>query len=161
MRLRHLAFAAAIAGATAATVAARRRLQPVTAGTILHGGGSGEEDFRPYFTFMDIAAGSSSSSLAPILYMTYLGLDSLNNTQNGTVNQWFTDLNSTLAAYGPSDTIFLVPQIGLSLPHNGGEEKVANGSYDNAIAAFVNGLAALAPRPAYIRIGYEANGPWK
>ncbi len=93
-------------------------------------------------------------------YMTYLGIDSLNSTPPGEVNKWFTDLNSTLSSYGDPSSVFLVPQIGLSMPHNGGEEKIADGSYDNALAAFVAGMRALAPRPAFIRIGYEFNGPW-
>lgn len=138
-----LILAAGLAGAL-------KRLEPKD-GIVLHGGGSGDEDFRPYASYMAAAA--------PSVYMTYLGVDSLNNTANGTVASWFTDFNSTLHSYGSDDEYYLVPQIGLALPHDGKEERIANGSLDNALFALVTGLRAL-NRPVYLRIGYEFNGPW-
>lgn len=134
---------------------AYRRLEPQS-DAVLHGGGSGTIDFTPYASFL--------GPLAPFFFMTYLGLDSLNTTANNTINSWFTDLNTTLNNYstpfGNPDDYYLVPQIGLSLPHDGGEEKVANGSYDHAIQVFVYNLEQLG-RPSFVRIGYECNGvPW-
>jgi hypothetical protein len=140
---------------TASALPARRRLQPVTPGTIVHGAGSGQDDFQPYFAFLD-----QNASAAPMMAMTYLGLDTLNTTANNTVAQWFTDLNATLSSYGSEEDVFLVSQIGLALPDHGKEVKVADGEYDQAIRALVYGLASLAPRPVYLRIGYECNGDW-
>ncbi len=96
---------------------------------------------------------------APIVVMDYLGVDSLNNTANNTVASWFHDFNATLLSYGSPDEYFLVPQIGLALPHDGKESKIADGSYDQALRALTFGLAAL-QRPIFLRIGYEFNGPW-
>lgn len=147
---------AAGVSALCATALARHRLQPADHVRV-HGGGSGDTDFRPYAAFM--------GAHAPAGYMTYLGLDSLNTTAPGAVAKWFIDLNATLCEYsinagGAScDDWLLVPQIGLSLPHKGKEVKVASGEYDAAIAALQTGLAWL-NRPSYLRIGYECNGPW-
>jgi hypothetical protein len=142
----------ALVGRFEVSSALHHRLEPAD-GHVVHCGGSGEGDFQPYWSFLP-------PSTRPLSYMVYLGLDSLNNTLPGAVNPWFPELNATLSAYGPASSVFLVPQIGLSLPHDGKEILVANGSYDNAIHAFVAGLRALAPRPAYVRIGYEFCGPW-
>jgi hypothetical protein len=128
---------------------ARHRLEPATPGAILHGGGSGEADFQPYAAYM--------GALAPSLYMVYIGLSSLNATPPGAVAKDFLDLNATLTAYGDAATYFLVPQIGLALPHGADLKKVGQGEVDAGIAALVTGLAALA-RPAFVRIGYEFNG---
>lgn len=37
---------------------------------------------------------------------------------------------------------------------------IASGEADDAIDTFVRSLADLAPRPVYLRIGYEFDGPW-
>jgi hypothetical protein len=157
-----LAAAAAAAAVLPLSHAARKRLEPAD-GTVFHCGGSGTDDFDPYFAYLSAVpskgANPSSATAAPAGFMTYLGLDSLNSTAPGAVNQWFTSLNSTLNSYG-SD-VFLVPQIGLALPHDvDGQNRMCNGTFDNAMDAFVNGMAALAPRPGFVRIGYEMNGPW-
>jgi hypothetical protein len=129
---------------------ARHRLEPQD-GFIVHGGGSGEADFRPYAQFM--------GTLAPAAYMTYLGLDTLNNTAPGEVDKWFVSLNDTLSSYGEPEVWYLAPQIGLSLPHKGKEIIIPEGHLDPAIAALVTGLRYL-QRPIFLRIGYEFNGPW-
>jgi hypothetical protein len=148
--------AAAAAAADAAPAAAPRnsRLRP-RSGAVVHGGGSGGADFGPYAAVM--------GAHAPMGFMTYLGLADLNGTAPGAVNKWFTELNATLCQFAAAggaascDDWLLVPQIGLSLPHDGKEAKVAAGEYDNAIAALTAGLAWL-NRPVYLRIGYECNG---
>lgn len=130
-------------------------LVPLPSGIILHGGGSGDTDFQPYAAFLQ--------TNAPSFYMTYLGIDSLNSTLPNQINPWFTTLNTTLLSYANDNVTgydyYLLPQIGLALPQKDRLELIANGSFDNALKAFVVGMEAL-NRPAYVRIGYENNGPW-
>lgn len=129
---------------------ARKRLEP-TEGIILHGGGSGDGDFDLYIAYMN--------GTSPSVFMTYLGLDSLNQTAEGQVAKWFSDLNSTLASYGNASDWYVIPQLGLSLPHHGQEKEIGEGKLDPALRALVTGLRWLA-RPVFMRIGYEFNGPW-
>lgn len=77
----------------------------------------------------------------------------------GTVAPWFVEVFAGLVADAGVDDAFIVPQIGLQLPLKGEERRVADGEFDNAIAALVLGLRHLA-RPVFLRIGYEFNGPW-
>ena len=129
---------------------ARARLQP-PAGRVLHGGGQEAGDFESYSGFL--------GARGPAVKMFYIGLGGLNETAPGTVAPWFKDALAGLVADAGADGAFIVPQIGLQLPLNGEERRVADGEYDNAIAALVLGLRSLA-RPAFLRIGYEFNGQW-
>jgi hypothetical protein len=91
--------------------------------------------------------------------MFYLGLDSLNSTPRGTLAPWFAAASASLAADAAPDGAFIAMQLGLELPLNGGERRVADGELDNAIEALRFALVSLA-RPVFLRIGYEFNGPW-
>jgi hypothetical protein len=75
------------------------------------------------------------------------------------VAPFFTQLEALLEADAAPDGAFIILQLGLQLPLNGGEALVASGAYDNAIAALRFSLVALA-RPVYLRVGYEFNGNW-
>jgi hypothetical protein len=124
------------------------RLEP-EGNSVLHGAGQDPEAFREYFTRV--------GERKPALYMTYVTLKS-------DLAAYFAWLQHELDAYLPA---VLAPQIGLHLagdardehpePHY--EHEVAAGQLDDQIAAFGVGLRAL-QRPAYVRIGFEFNGPW-
>ena len=120
------------------------RLEP--ADGILHGAGQDPVAVRDYTAAM-------GPGRAPLIWMTYVGL-------NGNLRAWGEGLARTLAA-APG---WMVPQIGLSMtrdshPEDHYEQKVAAGELDERIDQLVAALAALG-RPAYLRIGYEFNGPW-
>jgi len=142
-----LCFAAAL---LARRASARARLQPPP-GRVVHGGGQEPGCFESYSAFL--------GARAPIVKMFYVGLGGLNSTAPGEVAPWFVDALAGLTADAGADDALVVPQIGLELPLNGQERLVAEGAYDNAIAALMRGLLSLA-RPAYLRIGYEFNGEW-
>ena len=129
---------------------ARARLQPPP-GRVVHGGGQETGDFEHYSAFL--------GPRGPAVKMFYIGLGGLNATSPGTVAPWFVAALAGLVADAGSDDALIVPQIGLQLPLNGEERRVADGEYDNAIAALVLGLRHL-DRPAWLRIGYEFNGEW-
>ena len=126
------------------------RLQPPP-GRVVHGGGQETGDFEAYSGFL--------GSRGPSVKMLYLGLDGLNATAPGVVAPWFVAALAGLVADAGADAALVVPQIGLQLPLNGQEQRVADGEFDNAISALVLGLKSFA-RPAYLRIGYEFNGGW-
>jgi hypothetical protein len=86
--------------------------------------------------------------------MLYLGMVSLNAMLPGHTPGWFADALASLEA---DEFAWVVPQIGLELPLNGQEARVAAGDYDNAISALCVGLRLL-ERPVFLRIGYEFNG---
>lgn len=130
--------------------AARARLQPPP-GRVLHGGGQEAGDFESYSSYL--------AARGPAIKMSYLGLGGLNSTAPGAVAQWFVDVLAGLESDAGADGAFIVPQIGLQLPLNGEEQRVADGEFDNAIAALVLGLRHLS-RPVFLRIGYEFNGQW-
>ncbi len=125
-----------------------QRLEP-NDDLVLHGAGQSPEAFKQYFE----AVGEHK----PALYMTYV-------TLKGEMPGYFRWLKQELDSYLPS---VLVPQIGLHLagdaldehpePHY--EHEVAKGQLDEQIHAFCEGLRTL-KRPAYVRIGFEFNGPW-
>jgi hypothetical protein len=122
-----------------------RRLEP-QAGRIIHCAGQSDDEFRRYYDLMD-------ASCRPMGYMTYIGL-------RNDVSKYFARLSENLSGYDAH----LVPQIGLSMTHDGEPEKhyehdVADGKYDAAIETFCRGLSEL-NRPAMVRIGYEFNGHW-
>ncbi|MFM2092791.1 MAG: hypothetical protein RLZZ127_3280 [Planctomycetota bacterium] len=122
----------------------RARLEP--AAGILHGAGQDPVAVRDY-------TAAVGAERAPLIWMTYAGL-------NGNLARWGAGLARDLAA-APG---WMIPQIGLSMtrdshPEDHYEQRVAAGEFDAAIQALVDALAALG-RPAYLRIGYEFNGPW-
>ena len=147
---RRLLAALALAFSLAACAAARARLQPPP-GRVVHGGGQETGDFESYSDYL--------GARGPAVKMLYAGLESFNGTAPGEVPQWFVSVLAALVADAGEDGALVVPQIGLQLPLNGAEQKVADGDYDNAIAALVAGLRSLG-RPCYLRIGYEFNGEW-
>lgn len=116
---------------------------------VLHGAGQDPEAFKAYFEHI--------GEHKPALYMTYV-------TLKADMSEYFQWLKQELDAYLP---FVLMPQIGLHLagdaldeqpePHY--EHEVAQGQLDEQIHAFCEGLRTL-NRPAYVRIGFEFNGPW-
>ena len=109
----------------------------------LHCAGQNNRAFASYTAFM------SPSGSAPAVSMTYIGLDGLRR-------DWFDNLRVALEEYEPN---FVIPQIGLHLPNGANLSRVADGTYDTELQELVAGLKLLG-RPAYVRVGYEFNGPW-
>lgn len=130
---------------------ARHRLEPL-GGATLHAGGQYPGDFERYSAFL------RQQGVAPAVKMLYFGdWPALNGTAG--VLPWFSQAAASLVADGAPDGAFICVQLGLQLPLNGGEARVADGSYDTALAALRVGLLAL-QRPVWLRVGYEFNGPW-
>jgi hypothetical protein len=121
------------------------RLEP--AAGILHGAGQDPQAIADYTR----AVGAER---APVVMMTYIGMN------HGNLRGWCAGLKASLDA----DPVWRMPQIGLSMtwdskPEKHYEQDVASGALDAHIQSLVDGLADLG-RPAYLRIGYEFNGPW-
>ena len=114
------------------------------AGQALHCGGQSSDAFSNYSSFM------VQGAAAPGCFMTYVSLATLKRS-------WFADLQRELQQVSPG--AYVVPQIGLNLPHGNELAGVGNGTYDAQIAELVAGLSLL-NRPAYVRVGYEFNGQW-
>ena len=102
---------------------------------MVHGGGQETGDFESYSDYL--------GARGPAVKMLYAGLGGFNDTAPGEVPQWFVSVLAALVADAGEDGALVVPQIGLQLPLNGAEQKVADGDYDNAIAALVAGLRSL------------------
>jgi hypothetical protein len=126
-----------------------RRLEPA-GDVVLHGVGQSPEAFRQFFRTI--------GDNKPALYMTYVSLD-------GDIPGYFKALRRELDEYRPFS---IAPQIGLHMtgvaddnhhPEQHYERQVAEGQYDDQIQAFSEGLRWL-NRPAFVRIGFEFNGPW-
>ena len=123
-------------------------------GLAIHGAGQDEPAFLNYSNMFNLTQ--------PLLYMTYVGVSSLNHS--GFAESWFDTLSTMLRDQYDADR-FLIPQIGLSMTHDGEgskaayEDKVARGEYDFALQQLAIGVANIS-RPAFIRIGYEFNGQW-
>jgi hypothetical protein len=125
-----------------------RRLEP-GGDVVLHGAGQSPEAFKAYFEAL--------GEYKPLLYMSYV-------TLKDRMPVYFQWLKEQLDEYLPYE---LIPQIGLHLagdaldeqavPHY--EQEGADGQLDAQIHALSEGLRLL-QRPAYIRIGFEFNGPW-
>lgn len=127
-----------------------RRLEPL-GNVVLHGAGQDPDEFREYRRAV-------GEHITPALYMTYLDLDS-------DVPAYFARLGQELDEYPPRRVL---PQIGLYFtgaadedhhPERHYEDAVADGRHDARIAELCAGLWRLG-RPAYLRIGFEFNGPW-
>jgi beta-mannanase len=115
-------------------------------GKIINGAGQDLSSFKNYWNAMH-------AQNKPLIYMYYVGL-------NEVTSDWANGLKTTLMSNSGK---FQIPQIGLSMTkgQNGTghyEQDVAAGLYDKQISMFIDGLQSLA-FPAYIRIGYEFNGP--
>ncbi len=126
-----------------------RRLEPA-GDVVLHGAGQDPQAFREYYE----AVGMHK----PVLYMTYVSL-------KDDLPAYFESLRLELNGYAPN---VIVPQIGLMMtggaddqhhPEQHYERDVAEARYDDQIEALCAGLRQL-ERPAYLRIGFEFNGPW-
>jgi len=120
-----------------------RLLEPC--GTILHGAGQSPPAFADYC--------ARFAATPPCISMYYCGLKKH-------PAPFFERLAADLALYPTA----LIPQIGLSMTHDGHpeeryEHEVARGDWDAHLDAFLDGLAAL-DRPVMLRIGYEFNGHW-
>lgn len=131
---------------------ARHRLEPAD-GRLIHAAGQDSYNFENYTAYQ------MQYNQAPAVSMFYLGLDSLNSTPAGTLAPWFANLIVRLEGDAAPDNAFIAVQLGLQLPLNGEERRVADGEYDAAIEALRYALVALA-RPVWLRIGYEMNGIW-
>jgi hypothetical protein len=127
-----------------------RRLEP-GGDLVLHGAGQDPGAFREYWRAL-------GDRTRPVLYMTYVDLAS-------DVTAYVARLATELAEYDPHG---LVPQIGLYFtgsadedhhPERHYEHAVAEGRHDAEIEALCAGLRTLG-RPAFLRIGFEFNGPW-
>lgn len=89
--------------------------------------------------------------------MTYIGI----TNPVEVVEKWGSDLKLHLSRLPDG----VIPQVGLSYvggndTRSGLDQQVAEGKYDDQIAAFVSGLKNL-DVPAFVRIGYEFEGSWK
>ncbi len=127
---------------------ALHRLEPSGA-KVIHGAGQSPDAFRDYFGAM--------GDDKPMIYMTYCSL----RDSPALVAEKFAKLKSELESYKEA---FLIPQVGLSMTHDGVpkehyEDKVASGALDANIEAVCDGFRSLG-RPAFVRIGYECDGPW-
>jgi hypothetical protein len=127
-----------------------RRLEPA-GNRVLHGAGQDPDEFREYYR----AVGPRTK---PALYMTYLDLRS-------DVPAYFERLSQELREHRPYR---ILPQIGLYFtgvadedhhPERHYEAEIAAGRHDARIEELCSGLRQLG-RPAYLRIGFEFNGPW-
>lgn len=139
--MRCLIFAALVAHSDA-----RHVLEPDHG--VLHCAGQDANTFQAYTKFM-------APDSAPSVFMTYTGLESFKKKGSGA--SWAKKLLKHLG--NSTGSHFVVPQIGLSLPHGDDLHKVQSGEYDVAIAEVAKGLRAL-DRPAYVRVGFEFNGQW-
>ena len=113
-------------------------------GAAVHCAGQSPGAFAQYTAFM-------GRGHSPAAFMTYVGLG---NLERG----WFVQLRQTLEAANNTGA-FIIPQIGLDLPHGAELSRVSTPDYHPQLAELVAGLDLLG-RPAYIRVGYEFNGQW-
>ncbi|WP_281616325.1 glycosyl hydrolase [Flammeovirga sp. SubArs3] len=82
------------------------------------------------------------------------GLDGIETTDDWGDN----DYNMSLQLSDP-DYANMALAIGLGMVNH--EEKIANGEHDEMVKELGNYLKSLAPRPVFLRIGYEFDGhPW-
>lgn len=147
----HITFVLTLLALTATTAQASHRLEPAD-GHALHLGGQSDDAFTNYSRFL----GKGSW---PAGYMSYIGVDTLNETVPGELPEQLVALATDLTSREPSR--FLVPQIGLSFTSDdrGYGAAIAAGEYDNGIEALTRSIAKLfADRPVLIRVGYEFNG---
>jgi hypothetical protein len=109
--------------------------------------GAGQSDSESFLAYSH-AVGAAQ----PMLFMTYVDL-------HDDLPAYFARLNKQLAAL----PFFVVPQIGLALNQGDAakhyEAQVLLGREDAHLQQFCEGLRSLG-RPAFVRPGYEFNGPW-
>lgn len=121
-----------------------RRLEP-QASLVLHGAGQSDGSSFAAYTH-------ALQPHRPMLSMSYVDL-------KDDIPAFFARLRQELALYPD----LVIPQIGLAM--NAGdsarhyESSVASGSLDPQLAQLCVGLRSL-ERPAFLRVGYEFNGPW-
>jgi hypothetical protein len=119
--------------------------------TVIHGAGQDPEAFAHYCSVL-------TPSTRPTIFMAYLGLQ---GDPAGSIRETEAQMKK-LEAHDPS--LALLPQYGLSMTQDGEPQKhyeqdVASGKYDDALEAMCRALKETG-RPAFMRIGYEFNGPW-
>ena len=129
---------------------ARHRLEPLT--RTIHAAGQYPGDFERYTAFLQ------PQGVAPAVKMYYFGDWASLNASTG-AQAWFARVAAELEADAGPDGAFTCVQLGLQLPLNGGEARIANGEYTSALEALRVGLLAL-QRPIWLRVGYEFNGQW-
>lgn len=115
---------------------------------VLHGGGQDPKGFANYVCVV--------GANRPILYKLYYNLG---NDLERTLVPRVAQLNAHARKFGE----FLIPEIGLSMVNEKDrrpfEDEVARGTYDQKLEQFCQALRRLG-RPAFVRIGFEFNGPW-
>lgn len=124
------------------------RLEP--GNRIIHGAGQDVQGFTGYRQ-------SFPAAHQPLIYMTYIGL--IHPVSE--VADWGKRVRAELAGIAPYRAL---PQIGLNLTGgkddgSGMEARVAEGKYDEQLAAFADAVKSF-DRPVFIRIGYEFEGSW-
>jgi hypothetical protein len=124
------------------------RLEP--AGGIVHGAGQDPASYREYSQLF-------GEEYRPMMFMTYITV----TAGRQAVLDWQQEVQGALDSLAGQNTTL---QIGLNLTAgkddgSGRAERVANGTYDAAIAAFVAAVEAFGV-PAWVRIGYEFEGDW-
>jgi hypothetical protein len=131
-----------------------QRLEP--AGRVLSGAGQvlSISAAKGLGGYASLAAGLDAAS-KPALCMEYFQLRS----KPEEIEQSFRSFEAEFRKFD----WYVVPQIGLSMavdgtPKDHYEHRVAAGEFDAQIAAVCRGLKAM-NRPAYLRIGFEFNGP--
>lgn len=125
------------------------RLEPKAG--VLHGAGQCEAAFAIYCDLL------RADDRLPLLYMSYVSAKSSPEVHR----KWVEKLTASLRRF---PELPLMPQIGLSMTHDGTPEKhyeheVAAGKHDDNLKALFEALGEQG-RPFYVRIGYECNGPW-
>lgn len=84
---------------------------------------------------------------------TLFGLDKKGNWNSGNV-----DFQKTLASASHAALAVGLAFDSCNQVHHGAH--IVNGDYDDAIHEMVDWFKALSPRPIFLRIGYEFDGPW-
>jgi hypothetical protein len=117
---------------------------------IVHGAGQDPASYREYSQLF-------GGEYRPMMFMTYITV----TAGRQAVLDWQQEVQGALDSLAGQNTTL---QIGLNLTAgkddgSGRAERVADGTYDAAIAAFVAALEAFGV-PAWVRIGYEFEGEW-
>ncbi|MFP4353296.1 MAG: hypothetical protein ACLFTU_10745, partial [Puniceicoccaceae bacterium] len=110
---------------------------------VIHGAGQSEE-----ISFANYVA-AVGPERHPAMYNAYTGADKSAAEMRAKVGAWA----EMLSRYPPGVAF----QLGLSM--KGDERAIADGRHDAGLRALAEALHEL-DRPVFVRIGYEANGPW-
>lgn len=117
-------------------------------GVVLHGGGQDPQGFSNYVKVF--------GTHRPIIYKMYYNLED-------DLEKVFARRVAQLEAHAKEFNEFLIPEIGLSMvrepERRAFDDEVAQGRYDQKLEQFCAALRRMG-RPAFVRIGFECNGPW-